>query len=187
MPIVECKFSGIELTEELMSRLESEITNTLRDTISFSFAVALGFKEGTEAFGVAYKRAQEIMPGWTWVSLVEQPWAVRGKGINEDSIVGRIHIFLLANAVAQNFRQQVAADVFKTVTKILSLSGKQVHLVVDVIEGEIDMTLPGDLFGTLLKGDSHKLLTVPEVVEFMNIDINKLLRKEPLKVSSTPM
>ena len=92
-------------------------------------------------------------------------------------IVARIHIFLLATAVPQKFRQQVVADVFKTMMNILGQKGKKVHMVVDVIEGEIDMTLPDDLFSTLLQGAEHKLLTVPEVVEAMNQDLGKLLGK----------
>jgi hypothetical protein len=177
MPIVEGKISGIELTQELTERIETEMTNTLRDTISFSFAVGLGYQEGTKEFEVAYKRTQEIMPGWTWISLVNQPWAIRGKRMSAEVIVARIHIFLLATAVPQKFRQQVAADVFKVMMNILSQKGKKVHMVVDVIEGEIDMTLPDDLFSTLLRGADNKLLTVPEVVEAMKKDLGKLLGK----------
>ncbi|MBD3271853.1 MAG: hypothetical protein GF384_04865 [Elusimicrobia bacterium] len=175
MPIVEGKISGVMLTKELTRELTEQITATLRDTISESFAIGLGYKPGTKEYDVAYKRTQVVMPGWTWVSLVNQSWAVQGKAVPDSEIVCRLHIFLLATAVSQPYRQKVAADVFKSLMGIFSKQGKKVHLVVDVIEGEIDMTLPEQIFGTLSKGEGHKLLTVPEVVEAMKKDIGRLL------------
>ena len=52
-------------------------------------------------------------------------------------------------------------------TRIFSEYGKPVQLFVDCIEGEVDLTLPEDLFGELLKGEDDSLLSPSDVVQFM--------------------
>jgi hypothetical protein len=176
MPNVQINISGVELTEKLVTSLEQEITSTLRDTISESFAIGLGYLPGTSDYAVAYKHVQEIMPGWTWINVSASPWALRQVHIEpNDAIVGHVRILLLADAVTKDYRQKVVADVFQTVKNILGISGKKLHLFIDVIEGEVDMTLDTDLFGTLLNGQDHKLLKVSEVVDAIKHDIiNKI-------------
>ena len=54
-----------------------------------------------------------------------------------------------------------------TLTRIFSEYGKPVQLFVDCIEGEVDLTLPEDLFGELLKGEGDSLLSPSDDVQFM--------------------
>lgn len=174
MPCVEGTFSGIELTETLIMTLETKITATLRDTIANSFAVGLGYQSGTSDYEQIFKYVQGIMPGWTWLNFKQGSWAIRNAHIDSDeAVVAHIRILVLAEALAKPYRQKVAADVFETVKNILSPRAKKVHIFVDIIEGEVDMTLPQDLFSTLLQGRDHKLLKVPEVVEAIKTDIKK--------------
>lgn len=172
MPCVEGTFDGIELTETLMNALETEITATLRDTIADSFAVGLGYQSGTPGYEQVFQYVQTIMPGWTWLSFRQGSWAIRNAHIDPTkSVVAHIRIFVLADALTKPYRQKVAADVFSTVKKVLDSRDKEIHIFVDIIEGEVDLTLPQDLFGTLLQGDDHKLLKVPDVVDFIKKDI----------------
>jgi len=176
MPNVQINLSGIELTENLVTRLEQNVFTTLRDTISESFAIALEYQPKTSDYAVAYEYVQKIMPGWTWISVSTSPWALRKVHIEpNDAIVCHVRILLLAGAITKDYRQKVATDVFQTVKKILSINGKKLHMFVDVIEGEVDMTLDTDLFCTLLQGNDHKLLKVPEVTGAVKSDIDKLL------------
>lgn len=185
MPCVEGTFSGIELTETLVTTLETEITATLRDTIADSFAVGLGYQSGTPGYEQVFKYVQKIMPGWTWLSFQQGSWAIRNAHIDpNEAVVAHIRIFVLAEALTKPYRQKVAADVFATVKNILSSSDKKVHIFVDIIEGEVDLTLPQDLFGTLLQGSDHKLLKVPEVVEFIKKDIEEKGFAHPFFYSS---
>jgi hypothetical protein len=176
MPCVEARFSGLKLTKALSTQLETEITRTLQETIGYAFPVQLGYTEGTKEFKIAHNFARKIMPGWTWITLSEDNWAVAGKRV-PDQIVARIHIFVLANAVALNFRRQVTTNVLKTVDKILSRKGKKVQLFVDIIEGEADLTLPKELFSDMLQGQPHKLLSPEEVVQFFRDAVAKEMGK----------
>lgn len=173
MPCVEGQISGIPLTEELASRLEEEITAALRDEVSLAFPVELGFIEGTPEYAIAHRIAREIMPGWTWVSLSEARWAVRGRRMGTEAITARFHILVLANALLQNYLRQIAVVVEDTAAKILGEYGKPVNLFVDVIQGEVDMTLPRDLFGDLLAGASDALLDPGGVVQFLMAEVMK--------------
>jgi hypothetical protein len=173
MPCVEGKISGVTLTEELAARLEEEITAALRDEVSLAFPAEMGFLEGTPEYDIAHRIAREIMPGWTWVNLTEARWAVRGRRVGADAITARFHILVLSNALLQNYRRTIAVTVEDTAAKILGEYGKPVNLFVDVVEGEVDMTLPRDLFGDLLAGASDKLLDPGGVVQFLMAEVLK--------------
>jgi hypothetical protein len=174
MPCVEGKIGGIELTPELVEKLETGITGVLREHIAPAFANGLNFAEGSREFKAALAVAQEIMPGWTWVSITPQVWAVRGRRVGDEAIVARFHILVLAGALPQTVRQEVAHAVAEIVESILGESNKPVQLFVDIFEGEVDMSLPADLFGDLLKGASLRLLKVDEVMKFF---MSAVLRK----------
>ncbi len=167
MPCVHGKISGLKLTEEIIVKLETEITKALQEEISLAFPAELGFVEGTEEFEICHQIAHKIMPGWTWITVEEARWAVRGVKCGDDKIVARFHILVLANALFTNFRQKVVRTVEHTLTRIFSEYGKPVQLFVDCIEGEVDLTLPEDLFGELLKGEDDSLLTPSDVVQFI--------------------
>lgn len=173
MPMVDCKFSGISLSDELKEKLEAEITKTLQDTISVAFPTELGFQNGSKEFEVAHEIAYQIMPGWTWVTLSEARWAIGGKKVPDDIVVGRVHIFLLANAVWQDFRQEVTSKVYSTIERIIGEYGKKVELFVDVIEGEVDLWLPNELFSNFTLGSEHKLLKPNEVVQYIVSETHK--------------
>lgn len=166
MPCVDGKISGIPLTDNLRRELESQLTQVLQQTIGFQFPKQLGFEEGSETFEKAHRFAKRIMPGWTWITLSEATWAVRGERLSEE-IVARFHILVLAGALTQQHRQQVVTNVEERLAHMLGKNGKPVHLFVDIVEGEVDMTLPEELFGDLLKGSTHRLLAVPDVVQFL--------------------
>jgi len=115
------------------------------------------------------------MPGWTWAGVGPQPWAVRGRRIGDETIVARIHILVLAGPLPLAARQEVSQAVAEFATMILEQLGKQLHLSVDIIEGEVDMTLPVDLFGDLLHGATHRARKVEEIMKFfMNLVLRRL-------------
>ena len=175
MPCVEGKISGTALTPDLVARLETGITLVLQEHVAPAFARGLNFVEGSREFDVARAVAREIMPGWTWVSLVQQSWAVRGQRIGDNAIVARFHILVLAGALSQAVRQEVVEAVAEFDRTILGQLGKPLQLFVDIIEGEVDMTLPADLFGDLLQGAAHKKLKVDEIMNFfMKLVLRKL-------------
>jgi len=175
MPCVDAKIGGIELTPELVARLETGITAVLQKHIAPVFAHGLNFAEGSREFEVARTVAREIMPGWTWVGVGPQSWAVRGRRVGDEAIVARIHILVLAGALPLAARQEVSQAVAELATMILGQLGKQLHLFVDIIEGEVDMTLPVDLFGDLLHGATHRALKVEEIMKFfMNLVLRRL-------------
>jgi hypothetical protein len=176
MPLIEGRIGGVELTKELRTRLEEQITASIRESVAEAFPVELGFTQGTREFEIAHQLARKIMPGWTWISLTEHTWAIGGKHVDgQDTVVARFHVLVLANALYPSFRQSVAQAVTKTVMQILGESGKKVHLAVSVIEGEVDMTLPNELFDDLLLGATDKLLTVNGVVQFLMSQVMKEL------------
>lgn len=177
MPCVHGRISGLKLTEEIMVRFETEITKALQEEVSLAFPAEMGFTQGTEEFELCHQIAHKIMPGWTWITLEEARWAVRGVKCSDETIVARFHILVLANALFSNFRQKVAQTVEHTVNKILSEHGKPVQLFVDCIEGEVDMTLPDDLFSDLLRGDKDSLLSPTDVVQFMMKKVIKEIKK----------
>ncbi|TVX93585.1 hypothetical protein [Paenibacillus agilis] len=177
MPCVEIKISGIELTEEFHTLVESSLTSALQEEISHVFPIELGFTEGSKEFEVCRQIAHNIMPGWTWITLEEARWAVRGR-VDSDAVTARVHVLLLANAVYTPYRQEVAQKVKEVILPILKSSGKPVHLFVDVIEGEVDMTLPKDLFEPYLRDASDKLLTPGGVVQFIMAETMKALENE---------
>jgi putative intracellular protease/amidase/phenylpyruvate tautomerase PptA (4-oxalocrotonate tautomerase family) len=166
MPCVEVKIAGIPLTADWVSRLQAEITAVLQEHIAPAFARCLNYPEGSREFAVALAVARQIMPGWTWVSVVSQEWAVRGRPTGSEAVVARFHILVLAGALSQAVRQDVAQAIADLGMTTLGQGGKPVQLFVDVIEGEVDMTLPADLFGNLVKGARHQKLKVDEIMKF---------------------
>jgi hypothetical protein len=176
MPCVEGKIGGIELTPNLVERLETGITGVLQEHIAPAFAYGLNFAEGSREFKVALTVAREIMPGWTWIAIAPQAWAVRGRRVGDEAIVARFHILVLAGALPQAVRQEVAHAVAAVAESILGESGRPVQLFVDVFEGEVDMSLPSDLFGDLLQGATLRLLKVDEVMKFVMIAVLKRLK-----------
>lgn len=179
MPCVEGKISGVQLTENLATRLEHDITAALQDVISLAFPAEMGFTEGTREFNIAHHIAREIMPGWTWINLSEARWAVRGRRIGDEAITARFHILVLRNALLENYQQQIAVTVEDTVRNVLGEFGKPLNLFVDVTEGQVDMTLPRDLFGDLLAGASDKLLQPGGVTQFLMNEVMDELHKHP--------
>jgi hypothetical protein len=176
MPMVEGTFSGVKLTPELSARLEADITKALQETVSIAFPVELGFTKGTPEFETAHRIAHNIMPGWTWVNLSEGNWAIQGKRVGDNVVTGRINILVLANAVFTNFRREAAKAVTETVIKTLKeTTGKQVNLSVSIYEGEVDLTLPRELFGDLIHHASTKLLTPNGVQQFIMAEVVKEL------------
>ncbi|MBM2815573.1 MAG: hypothetical protein HW421_2335 [Ignavibacteria bacterium] len=181
MPFVDAKIGGITITDELRANLTTEITKSLQENVSLAFPTELGFTQGTSEWEIAHRIAHEIMPGWTWVTISEAQIAVRGKVMNDEAIIARFHIFVLANALYANYRQGITTSITNAAKKILGASGKPVILFVDVIEGEVDLTLPVDLFGDFLSGASEKLLTPGAVVEFIMARVIKELKSELTK------
>ncbi len=167
MPCVDMKISGFKVTPELVSEIETKFTKTLQETIGHQFPDNLGFERGSELWKKANEMTLGIMPGWTWITVSEATWSIAGKQIANE-VIARIHILVLKDALTPENNQEVVNEIEKLSTEILEkASGKKVHLFVDCIEGEVAMTLPEELFGTYTKGNRHKLLKVPEIVDFL--------------------
>ena len=179
MPLIECYLN--EMTDELALKLEREITASIREAVAKAFPPELGYKPGTPEYQVGLEVSRKIMPGWTWVSVSQQKWAVQGKRIN-DAIAARIHILVLENALEPRYKDDILQAVTGTVKNILSTSGKKVHLAISITEGGVDMTLPRELFDGLTHGSSEELLQVKDVTAFLRTEINRELqaRKNPV-------
>jgi hypothetical protein len=173
VPLIECYLN--EMTDDLALKLEKEITASIREAVAQAFPPELGFAPGTPEFQVGVEVSRKIMPGWTWVSVSQLKWAIQGKRIN-NAIAARIHILVLENALEPRYKDSILQVVTGTVKKILSASGKQVHLAVSITEGGVDMTLPRELFEGLTHGSPEELLQVKDVSEFLRSEINKELQ-----------
>src|SRR5579884_3813078 len=167
MPNVEGRISGIPVTDELRRRLEAEISETLRETISRAFPTEIGYAPGSREFETCRQVTYEIMPGWTWVSVYNQDWAMGGKRVGDEAIAAYFQILVLENALWEEWRQACVTAVRRVADRILGEAGKPVHIFVSIIEGPVDMSLPVELFSGLLKGERHKLLKPDEIVEWM--------------------
>lgn len=166
MPCVDMKISGLKVTPELVAEIETKFTKTLQETIGHQFPDNLGFEKGSELYKKAHEMTLGIMPGWTWITVSEATWAIAGKQI-PDEIIARVHILVLKDALTPENNQEIVKNIEELSNEILSASGKKVHLFVDCIEGEVAMTLPEELFSAYIKGNRHKLLKVPEIVDFL--------------------
>jgi hypothetical protein len=170
MPNVEGRISGIPVTDELRRRFEAEISETLRETISQAFPTEIGYAAGSREWETCRQVTYEIMPGWTWVSVFNQDWAMGGKRVGDDQIAAYFQILVLENALWEDWRQACVTAVRKVADRILGEAGKPVHIFVSIIEGPVDMSLPSHLFSGLLNGERYKLLQPAEIVEWMKAE-----------------
>lgn len=173
MPLINCSLN--EVTDELAIRLEQEITASIREAVARAFPPELGYKPGTPEYEIGLEVSRKIMPGWTWVSVSNDQWCVRGQRV-KNAIAARINILVLENALETRYKDHILEAVTMTVKKILSASGKPVHMAISITEGGVDMTLPRDLFDGLTHGDLEELLQVENVVAFLKAEIQKELQ-----------
>lgn len=179
MPLIEGYIS--ELSEDLAVKLEQEITAAIREAVSQAFPPELGFTPGTHEYQVGMNVARRIMPGWTWVSLVQRKWTVQGQRV-QNAIAARIHILVLQNALEPQYKDHILEAVTSTVKKILGASGKKVHLAVSITEGGVDMTLPEALFRDLTGGKTEELLQGDNVRTFLITEIMKELQGQQMSL-----
>ena len=104
MPLIEGYIS--ELTDQLAVRLEQDITSAVTEALAQAFPLELGFAPGSQEYQVGLEIARKIMPGWIWVALSQQKWAIRGKR-NENAIAARIHILVLQNALEPQYKDRI--------------------------------------------------------------------------------
>ncbi len=173
MPLIEGQIS--ELSDETAIKLEQAITATIRETVAAAFPPELGFEQGSEGYTVGLEVARKIMPGWTWVTLVQQKVAIQGKRL-QDAIVARINILILQNALEPQYKDEILEAVTKAVREVLGAQGKKVHLAISLIEGGVDMTLPRELFGDMMQTSSEELLAADNVRAFLIKEIMKELQ-----------
>jgi hypothetical protein len=173
MPLIEGYIS--ELTDDIALKLEQEITASVREAVAQAFPPELGYMPGTPEYQIGLEVSRKIMPGWTWVTLSQQQWAIQGKR-NKNAIAARIEILVLADALESQYKDHILEAVTQTVKNVLSASGKQVLLAISITEGGVDMSLPSDLFGGLSHGAPEELLQVKDIVAFLKAEINKELQ-----------
>ena len=179
MPLIEGYIS--ELTDQLAVRLEQDITSAVTEALAQAFPPELGFAPGSQEYQVGLEVARKIMPGWIWVALSQQKWAIQGKR-NENAIAARIHILVLQNALEPQYKDRILEAVTRTAKDILATLGKPVHLAVSITEGGVDMSLPRELFKGLTHGVPEEVLQVKNVSNFLISEINRELqaRKKPV-------
>ena len=167
MPNVEGRITGITVTDELARRFESEIAQTLRETIARAFPTEIGYPAGSAEWETCRQVTYEIMPGWTYTTVYNQKWAIGGKRVEDNQIAAYFQILVLEGALDEGWRQACVTAVRKVADAILGEFGKPTHIFVSIVEGPVDMSLPNELFSGLLKGERYKLLVVDEIVEWM--------------------
>jgi len=172
MPMVELKVSGYKLNDGFVKELETKITRVLQDTISTSFAIGLGYGTDHKHHDIAKKTVERIMPGWTMINVEECVWA--WGGVRSDDVIVRIQTLVLANAVALEWRRAIATNLFNLMKKMFADAGDRLKIFNTVIEGEVTMSLPPELFADLLKdGEKEKELHVNDIVEVTKYCIQK--------------
>ena len=170
MPCVDVKISGTAVTDELIREIETKFTKVLQVTIAPQFPTNLGYPKDSELWKKGHAFTLNMMPGWTWVTVSDARWAVGGKQRSED-IVARVHILVLKEALTAENMQDIVSNIEVCAAEILGQFGKKVHLFVDCTEGEVDMTLPRELFSDYIGDASHKLLKVPDIVVYLRRSI----------------
>ena len=176
MPMVELKVSGRKLEGPFKRELETRITGVLKDTISTSFAVGLGWAQDHEHFPIAKATVERIMPGWTMINVEECVWAWGGE--RSDDVVVRLQTFVMLGAVATEWRRAIATNTYRLMAEMFADAGDKLKIFNTCVEGEVTMYLPPDKFyGLLPEGETEKSLDVPEIVEWMTARIKKNIER----------
>jgi hypothetical protein len=174
--MVELKVSGYKISDEFAVELEHEITKVLQDTVSTSFAIGVGYDVHHQHHKIAKDTAMKIMPGWTMINVEECLWAWGGQ--RKDEVVIRLQTFLFERAVNMYWRREINARLAKLMVKMFSdVPREKLRIFNEVIEGEVCMYLPPDLFGNLLKGETEKTLDVSQVIKWMKGEIEANIKK----------
>lgn len=172
MPMVELKVSGTQLSESFVHELETRITSVLQDTISTSFAVGLGWGVDDPDHAVAKKTVERVMPGWTMINVEECGWAWGGEHHGE--VVVRLQTFLMAGAVALEWRRAVSTNLYALMKEMFASAGDQLRIFNTCVEGEVTMYLPpAQFYGLLAEGETAKELDVPEIAGWMTARIKQ--------------
>ena len=176
MPMVELKVSGYKLTEGFIRELETKTAQSLRDTISTSFAVGLGWGVDDPNHKMAKATVERVMPGWTMINVEECVWA--WGGVRNHDVVVRLQTFVLAGAVALEWRRAIATNLYKLMKEMFSDAGDRLKIFNTVVEGEVTMYLPPAQFNGLLAGnDPEKELHVDEIVTWMTDRIKRNIER----------
>ncbi|GAB2470650.1 hypothetical protein [Xylanimonas ulmi] len=172
MPMVELKVCGTELPEPFVRELETRITAVLRDTISTSFAVGLGWGPADPNHALAKQTVERVMPGWTMVNVEQCRWAWGGERNGE--VVVRLQTFVMEGAVSQEWRRAISTNLYALMAEMFADAGDKLRIFNTCVEGEVTMYLPpAQFYGLLGEGETHKELDVPEIAEWMTARIKK--------------
>jgi hypothetical protein len=174
--MVELKVSGRKITESFAKELETRITAVLKDTISTSFAIGLGWGLDDPNHKLAKATVEKIMPGWTMINVEECVWA--WGGVRTDDVIVRCQTFVMEGAVALEWRRAIATNTYKLMQEMFADAGDKLKIFNACTEGEVTMWLPQDKFYDLLpKGENMKSLDVPEIVDWMTARIKRNIER----------
>ena len=90
--------------------------------------------------------AQKIMPGWIWVALSQQKWAIQGKR-NENAIAARIHILVLQNALEPQYKDRILEALSGVDPQPKTNLGATFHELAERVKRRGLILVISDLFG----------------------------------------